>query len=93
MIYTDYFVKGRQPTTVCPLHPVPNGFATTISAGGQPQAAPGLPGAPLAAPAAPVGTAGAVQPAPAGPVTPPDDQSKKKRGFWGRIFGRGGGGV
>jgi 1A family penicillin-binding protein len=93
MIYTDYFVKGRQPTTVCPLHPVPNGLATTISAGGQPQAAPGLPGAPLAAPAAPVGTAGAVQPAPAGPVTPPDDQSKKKRGFWGRIFGRGGGGV
>jgi hypothetical protein len=21
MIYTDYFVKGQQPTTTCPLHP------------------------------------------------------------------------
>ncbi len=23
MVYTEYFVKGTQPTTVCPLHPAP----------------------------------------------------------------------
>ena len=24
MIYTEYFVKGTQPTTLCPLHPSPS---------------------------------------------------------------------
>ena len=95
MVYTDYFVKGHQPTTLCPLHPLPNGYATTISAGMQP--ALGVPGAPspVAAPTAgataPVATAGTTPP-PANPATPPDQQPKKKRGFWGRLFGRGGGG-
>jgi penicillin-binding protein 1A len=95
MVYTDYFLKGTQPTTICPLHAA-NGF---ISADAQPApqapAYAGAPAAPAAAPvAAPVGTAGAI-PAPpptvsGGKVEPPAAQ-KKKRGFWGRIFGRGGG--
>jgi penicillin-binding protein 1A len=91
MIYTDYFVKGHQPTTLCPLHPLPNGYATTLSAGVQPQAIPGTPAPPVVAPSAPVGTAGAA-PVSGGTVAPPDQSPKKKRGFWGRIFGRGGGG-
>jgi penicillin-binding protein 1A len=81
MIYTDYFVKGRQPTAICPLHPFPNGSATAPAAGAQPQA---LPGAPVGLPGAPAATAG-----PAPPRTPEAEQ-KKKRGFWGRLFGRGG---
>jgi penicillin-binding protein 1A len=91
MIYTDYFVKGHQPTTLCPLHPLPNGYATTLSAGVQPQAIPGTPAPPVVAPSAPVGTAGAA-PVSGGTVAHPDQSPKKKRGFWGRIFGRGGGG-
>jgi hypothetical protein len=97
MIYTDYFVKGTQPTTQCPLH-VMSGYATTISAGAQPSASqPTFPGS-VSTPSAPVGTSGG-NATPAPPVTggtvkekeKPQDQPKKKRGFWGRIFGRGGG--
>jgi penicillin-binding protein 1A len=93
MIYTDYFVKGQQPTTLCPLHPFPNGYATTLSAGAIPPAVPGAP-ASVAAPGVPVGTSGAAPPVQGGTVSPAsqDPNQKKKRGFWGRIFGRGGGG-
>jgi 1A family penicillin-binding protein len=87
MIYTDYFVRGRQPTTLCPLHPLPNGFATTISAGAQPLSTP-----PLVEPATPVSTIHAAPPASRKTAPPPPaQQPKKKRGFWSRLFGRGGG--
>jgi penicillin-binding protein 1A len=84
MIYTDYFVKGHQPTTLCPLHALASGYAATMSAGATPPILPGSPAA-VAAPGQPAGMA----------VTAPDqakppDQPKKKRGFWSRLFGRGG---
>jgi penicillin-binding protein 1A len=96
MIYTDYFVKGTQPTTVCPLHPL-DGYATTISAGAQPSPSQPAPPGTVASPSAPVGTSGGtaapVPPVSGGTVTEkPQEQPKKKRGFWGKIFGRGGGG-
>jgi penicillin-binding protein 1A len=98
MIYTDYFVNGTQPTTLCPLHPLPGGFATAQPAQVQLQPSFGGPvpmGVP-GVPAAPIGTTGARPPAPpvaAGPPPPPPPEApKKKRRFWGRLFGRGGGG-
>ena len=84
MIYTDYFVKGNQPTTLCPLHPLAN----TIDAMAGPDAhlpstARDASGFPVPAAA---GTAGMTPPAPPpGPEAP-----KKKKGFWSKIFGGGG---
>jgi len=93
MIYTDYFVKGTQPTTMCPLH-----ASTTVIAGdagsvqlpdiarhGVP-ASIGTTGAVLDPPSFP----GAVQPGDAGKGKDKPDTEKKKRGFWGRLFGKGG---
>jgi 1A family penicillin-binding protein len=73
-VYTDYFVKGTQPTTICPLHP-----------GGIPVDAATLP-IPVpttgVAPSPPIGVppvnGGTVEPAP-----------QKRPGFWRRVFGGG----
>ena len=90
MIYTDYFVKGTQPTTICPLHPANTDIIGVDST-------PSFPGAigtggsrPIDVPA----VSGGIVPAPeaASGKEKPEDKNKKKRGFWGRIFGRGGGG-
>ena len=45
MIYTDYFVKGTQPTTLCPLHPL-GAYADALAGVGTPVHAdhPILPG-------------------------------------------------
>jgi penicillin-binding protein 1A len=97
MIYTDYFVKGTQPTTVCPLHP---STALIVGDAGNIRSESGAPHAGI-----PVGTMGPVPAQPpgisGGTVPPPPekdktekektDKEKKKRGFWGRVFGRGGG--
>ena len=91
MIYTDYFVKGTQPTTLCPVH-VMGGYAAGISADAQPSMPQSAANGEMRPPAAPVGTAGAAPPISGGTVTPPQDPQKKKRGFWGKIFGKGGGG-
>ncbi len=89
-VYTDYFVKGTQPTTVCPLHPggmlldaatlpVPASVPTTgVPAPGGPP--PGVPTTGVPPPVPPV-SGGTVEPPP-----------QKKKGFWRRVFGGGGGG-
>ena len=88
MIYTDYFVKGTQPTTLCPLHQS-NAF---ISAGAQSPQMPVTPGV-GSTPTGAIGTTGVAPPVVSGgKVETPPEQPKKKKGFWGRIFGRGGGG-
>jgi 1A family penicillin-binding protein len=90
MIYTDYFVKGRQPTTLCQLHPGGD-YATALatmqgtSPAPQPQPTTGSPAAP--APSPPPAITGAI---PATPQPQPPEPQKKK-GFWKRMFGRGGG--
>ena len=91
MIYTDYFVKGTQPTTTCPVHST---MFTDIAAAA-PVSIPAGERATLPAP--PVqGTTG-VSPAPfptpapitGGTVEKPEPEKEKKKGFWRRIFGGG----
>ena len=92
MIYTDYFVKGTQPTEECPLHP-DRGFLDALAGvfgkdsgpPPMPVGATGLPSAPP--PPHPAGTASA----PAAPSAPAEAEAapQKKRGFWSRIFGGG----
>ena len=98
MIYTDYFVKGTQPNSLCPVHASPyvDAIATTAatSTSHVPPAVPAS-GDRGALPLPPAqGTSGITPPAAAAgePVTggkvEPDSQ-QKKRGFWSRLFGRG----
>ena len=97
MVYTDYFMKGTQPGSYCPVHS--SEFVTAV-ADGQPAAA-SAPGERAAGDRATLppppaqGTAGVTPPGVA--ALPPltggtvaDKPGEKKRGFWGRIFGRGG---
>ncbi len=98
MVYTEYFRKGTQPTTVCPLHPAPSFFdrvAGVFGGGSSPAPTPadqaGLP-APL-----PASTSGSPAPPVVANTRPPvqggvepEQPKKKKRGFWSRVFGRGG---
>ena len=95
-LYTEYFKKGTQPTSVCPLH----GAATYITAeaaqeeGLPAPARPAVnePGKPAPTP---VPTTGSPFPGSPGmrPAEPPSEAAKpaepeKKRGFWGKLFGR-----
>jgi penicillin-binding protein 1A len=94
MIYTEYFVKGTQPDTLCPLHGSPS-FADRLA---------GIFGKDVGTPVS-VDQVGLPPPSastagtPAHPTVAQTDPStqetkaeepKKKRGFWGRIFGGGG---
>jgi 1A family penicillin-binding protein len=86
MIYTDYFVKGTQPTTICPLHPA----NTVISGDAAGVALP--PSVGTVGLEVPPVSGGTIQPTHQPANQPPEKpEDKKKRGFWGRIFGRGGG--
>jgi len=97
MIYTEYFVKGTQPTTVCPLHE-PRSFMDAIAGvfgkdSGPPPMPVGATGLPApSTPERPSSSAPAAQPAPATTAARPGEESAapKKRGFWSRIFGGGG---
>ena len=92
MVYTDYFVKGTQPTSLCSVHGG-NDYIGVL-AGASPSALPGV-----ATPAEPPaqgaqGTTGSVTAVPAptgGTIDNAQDQQKpdKKRGFWSRLFGKG----
>lgn len=94
-LYTEYFKKGTQPTTVCPLHAAPTYITEeTAAEEGLPVTRPAV-GAP-GAPGPPVPTTGS--PAPNAPsMRPPDvpreaakpEEPQKKRGFWARVFGKG----
>jgi 1A family penicillin-binding protein len=99
MIYTDFFVRGTQPTHVCPLHTersLLDRLAGVFGGGdeGHPVSAEevGLP-APV-----PARTSGEAAPPPAPAAKPASttkkptekaEEPKKKRGFWSRLFGRG----
>jgi 1A family penicillin-binding protein len=91
MIYTEYFVKGTEPTTVCPLHP----SGAILNAAAQPLST-ALPQDSRVAPAA-TGTSGlampqTVLPPGASPIPDQNGQPKKKKGFWSKLFHPGGGG-
>jgi 1A family penicillin-binding protein len=99
MIYTEYYVSGTQPKTICDLHPSPSFMDRLAGLFGS-----GPPGVPISAaeiglPPARTGTGTtgvAARPAPAPEVRSQDpkeeptaEEPKKKRGFWGRLFGKG----
>jgi 1A family penicillin-binding protein len=92
MVYTEYFAKGTQPTEQCDLHPTRGFFGqiATIFSGSEKPTPPSLEetGLPTQAPTAAAAAAEASQAAAAGQAA---EVPKKKRGFWGRIFGRDGG--
>jgi len=92
MIYTDFFVRGSEPSELCPLHSP--SFTDRIAGifgkdSGVPVSADvvGLP------PAGAASTSGTPAASPSSPTAaaqePQVEEPKKKRGFWGRIFGRG----
>jgi 1A family penicillin-binding protein len=99
MIYTDYFVRGQQPRTVCHLHPSRAPDERLASAVGSDGVTPVQVSAPAAA-SAPVATTGqassgsapAAGAAQAGQAeTAAAEPERRRRGFWSRVFGRGGG--
>jgi penicillin-binding protein 1A len=90
-LYMEFFRKGTQPTSYCPIHA--GGYADTY-AGNAPRAS----GDERDASLPPTATSGRRLPEPAAPVyrptLPPSqpeevrpEEPKKKRGFWARVFG------
>jgi penicillin-binding protein 1A len=92
MVYTDYFVKGRQPTSLCPLHPGGD-YATAVatmqgvSPAPSPQSTMGTTSVPVPQSPTPPTTRGATPRS-----QPPPPEQPKKKSFWKRIFGGGHGG-
>ena len=97
MIYTEYFVRGTQPTTTCPLHDGASFMERLAGIFGKET------GTPVSAeeigarlPPATSTTGGiATSPTPPEPkreekekAEPSTEEPKKKRGFWSRLFGR-----
>jgi penicillin-binding protein 1A len=82
MAYTEYFVRGSEPTDYCPLHSG-TGYLTFATSGSAPTPVPPPPPSPGTVP--PVTTASTAPPAQPAAKQP----APKKRGFWGRLFGRG----
>jgi 1A family penicillin-binding protein len=99
MIYTDYFVRGTQPTTICPLHSASSlldRLAGVFGAGDPQHPVPAADaGLPVPSPARTSGETAALpppstaRPPAASPTAPKVEEPKKKRGFWSRVFGRG----
>ena len=98
MVYTEYFRKGTQPTTQCPLHPATSlldrlagVFGVNPSSGAPvPADQAGLPApAPASTSGAPAPPAAANAQPPVAAGVQPEQSKKKKRGFWARVFGRG----
>ena len=77
MAYTEYFVRGTEPQTYCPIHGANETRAWRVVATGRPGERPVL-----AEVVQPPGVTGGI-------VTRPEDRQSpqpKKPGFWGRIF-------
>jgi penicillin-binding protein 1A len=95
MVYTEYFVQGTQPTTLCPVHP--GSFTDAVADSGGVEQPPRAVIDPTRIPPPRVPTSGVAPPPPAaegvepvhGGQEPKAEAGPKKRGFWGRLFGRG----
>jgi len=83
MVYTEYFARGTEPTAFCDLHPM-GGFNGAIATVFTPSEKPSPVHIEPAKPAVVVSDAGKTPPPPHQEPDPP----AKKRGFWGRIFGK-----
>jgi 1A family penicillin-binding protein len=98
MVYTDFFVKGTQPTDMCPVHLSPSfidrlagifgkdsGVPVSVDASGIPsQGAVSTSGAPVPSPS----IENKEDPKKSEEKDDKVEDGKKKRGFWGRLFGR-----
>ncbi|MEP6918208.1 MAG: PBP1A family penicillin-binding protein [Acidobacteriota bacterium] len=97
MIYTEYFVKGTQPTTICPLHEELSLMDRLAGLFGHGHQEIPIKAEEAGLPPERAGTAGVSQPAPPvasiGSNEPADEaaatEKPKKRGFWGKLFGKG----
>jgi 1A family penicillin-binding protein len=90
MIYTEYFARGTEPTTVCDLHPTRTILTQLAGIFGHDEKAPPPRADDPAAVAVPPATATSGSHASAvESVPPPPPVEKKKRGFWSRVFGIG----
>ena len=95
MVYTEYFVQGTQPTTLCPVHP--GSFADAIADATAGDQTPRATADQAHTPPARVPTSGVGSAAPPPETAEPvhggqaskAEPAPKKRGFWGRLFGRG----
>jgi penicillin-binding protein 1A len=99
MVYTEYFVRGTEPTDYCPLHSRPFDTIATSGDGTRPAVAASsgdagksaLPPADhhdAAAPGADARLGDSPATAGAQPASPTPASTPRKRGFWGRLFGR-----
>lgn len=99
MLYTEYFVRGTAPTDYCPLHErdfdviatsgnVRPGSAITATGTGTPQATPVDHMRDPATPNGDTRVGDNSQPAAVPGASASDTPAPRKRGFWGRIFGR-----
>ena len=95
MIYTEYFVRGTQPSAVCPLHPRRSFMDALAGAFGKDTGPPPIPSDSAALPTPPArpttgtspgGAAGAGSPAGA---SREEADAPRRRGFWSRVLGRG----
>jgi hypothetical protein len=92
MVYTDYFLRGKQPIEVCPLHDGQGFFDRVAGLFGKdgeepvPAEAAGLPPSEAARPTTGVVTGGTL---PDAERADAPEEPRKKRGFWSRVFGRG----
>jgi penicillin-binding protein 1A len=86
MVYTEYFVRGTEPTTYCDLHPT-RGILGKIAGMFSDDKPPAPHVEPVPAPVVPAATSGSLERV---ETAPPPPEQKKKRGFWSRIFGRHG---
>ena len=97
MIYTEYFVKGTQPSELCPLHPSPSFMDRVAGLFGAGDSNKPVRAEEAALPPTQTGTAGAHGATPPPPPAHVEEKPKeseaeaqpKKRGFWGRLFGKG----
>jgi membrane peptidoglycan carboxypeptidase len=92
-VITEYFARGTAPVDVCQEHnfSLAAQLASSLPAGSirsnesLPQPAPPPPPVPVATASAP-----AQRDAEVAMATQAEEEPKKKRGFWSRLFGRGG---
>jgi hypothetical protein len=92
MIYTEYFVRGKEPTELCPLHGGPGVFDRLAGVFGKESEHPVSADAAAVPPAeTPRATSGSAPgaPPPTESATGQEEPKKKKRGFWSRMFGLG----
>jgi penicillin-binding protein 1A len=90
MVYTEYFASGTEPTTTCDIHASRGLFgsiAAAFTGGGEKMPPPRVADTGLPPAAAATSGTSAAAPEPEHVEQP----KKKKRGFWSRVFGIGGG--